>query len=57
MQNGGSDIPKVEGLNESKREFPGGPVIRTLHFHCRGHGSIPGPGTNIPHAAQHGQNK
>ena len=20
------------------REFPGGPVVRTLHFHCRGHG-------------------
>ena len=19
------------------REFPGGPAVRTLHFHCRGH--------------------
>ena len=21
--------------------FPGGPVVKTLHFHCRGHGSNP----------------
>lgn len=21
------------------QEFPGGPVVRTLHFHCRGHES------------------
>ena len=19
------------------RDFPGGPVVKTLHFHCRGH--------------------
>ena len=31
-------------------EFPGGPVVRTRHFHCRGWGSIPGWGTKIPHA-------
>ena len=31
---------------------PGGPVVRTLHFHCRGHGSpiVPGWGTKIQHA-------
>ena len=28
--------------------FPGGPVVTTLHFHCRGHGLIPGQGTKIP---------
>ena len=22
-------------------EFPGGPVVRALHFHCRGHGFNP----------------
>ena len=33
-------------------EFPGGPVVRTQHFHCRGLGSIPGRGTNIPQAVQ-----
>ena len=26
-------------------EFPGGPVVRTLGFHCYGPGSIPGQGT------------
>ena len=25
-----------------KREFPGGPVVRTPHFHCQGSGSISG---------------
>ena len=29
-------------------EFPGGPVVRTWRFHCRGQGSIPGWGTKIP---------
>ena len=36
-------------------EFPGGPVVRTRHFHCRGLGSIPGQGTEIPQAVQRGQ--
>ena len=34
----------------SPREFPGGPVVRTLSFYCRGTGSIPGQGTKILHA-------
>ena len=29
-------------------EFPGGPVVRTPHFHCMD--SMPGQGTNIPQA-------
>ena len=24
-----------------RREFPGGPVVRALRFHCRGHGFDP----------------
>ena len=24
-----------------EREFPGGPMVRTPHFHCRGHGFNP----------------
>ena len=28
------------------------PVVRTLHFYHRGTGSIPDPGTKIPHALQ-----
>ena len=39
-------------------DFPGSPVVRSLHFHCRGHGvpSLVG-GIKILHAAWHGQNK
>ena len=33
------------------RDFPGGPVVKTPRFHCRGCGSIPGWGTNILHTA------
>ena len=32
-------------------------MVRTWHFHCHGPGSIPGQGTKIPQAAQHGQKK
>ena len=28
---------------EEAWEFPGGPMVRTRHFHCHGPGSIPGP--------------
>ena len=39
-------------------DFPGGPVVKTLRFQCRGHGFDPwGQGTKIPHAAQCGQKK
>ena len=41
----------------SSREFPGGPVVMTWCFHCRGPGSIPGQGTEIPEAAWCSQNK
>ena len=30
-------------------DFPGSPVVKTLHFHCRGMSSIPGRGTKILH--------
>ena len=36
-------------------EFPGGSVVRTWYFHCHGLGSIPGWGTKILQAMQHGQ--
>ena len=39
------------------RDFPGGPVVRTLRFHCRGSGSIPGQGTKILQAAKPKQKK
>ena len=37
------------------KDFPGGPVIKTLYFHCRGVGSIPDQGTMILHAEQDGE--
>lgn len=36
---------------EYARDFPGSPVVKTLGFQCRGHGSDPWLGTEIPHAA------
>ena len=30
-------------------DFPGGPVVKALRFHCSGRGAIPGRGTKIPH--------
>lgn len=32
-------------------EYPGGPVVRTLHSHCRGHGFCPWLGNKILQAA------
>ena len=39
------------------RDFPSGPVIKTLCLHCRGTGSNPGQGTKIPYAVWCGQRK
>ena len=47
---------KKAGLKKWFEDFSGGPVVRTPRFHCRGTGSIPGPGTKIPYAARRGQN-
>ena len=37
---------QAEKKKEKKqcREFSGGPVVRALHFHCRGHGFNPWSG-------------
>ena len=43
------------GKNNNIREFPGGPVVRTQHFHCQGQGSIPGWGIKILQTMRHGQ--
>ena len=39
------------------RDFPGSPVVRTLRFHCRAMGLIPGRGTKIPQATWCGPKK
>ena len=33
--------------NEILRDFPHGPMVKSLCFHCKGTGSIPGQGTKI----------
>ena len=38
-------------------EFPAYLVVRIPDFHCCGPGSIPGWGTEIPQAMQHGQKR
>ena len=35
-------------------DFPDGPVVMSLCFHCRGKGLVPGGGSKIPHATWHG---
>ena len=37
-------------LRVTGKDFPGGPVVKTLPFNARGVGSIPSGGTKIPHA-------
>ena len=39
--------------NKQKLEFPGGPVVRTLCFHCRSKDLIPGQATKILHAVEY----
>ena len=38
-------------IKNSMRDFPGGPVVKNLPSSAGDKGSIPGQGTNIPHAA------
>ena len=44
-------------MKKGREGIPGGLVVRILGFHCRGKGSIPGQGTEIPQTAQLGQKK
>ena len=38
--------------DESNRDFPGSPVVKTSPSNAVSAGSIPGPGAKIPHAPQ-----
>ena len=40
---------------KEKREFSGGPMVRTLYFHSEGLGLIPGQGIKILHAKKKGR--
>ena len=49
---------KDEKKKKNLENFPGGPVIKTQHFHHRGHmGSTPGWETKILHTIQPKTNK
>ena len=50
-------IVKNANNKEIYREFPGGPVVRTWHFHCPGSGSTPGWGTEIMHGVDQKKKK
>ena len=39
-------------ITEMCQDFPGGPVAKTLHSQCRGPGSDPWSGNQVPHMAQ-----
>ena len=38
---------RYKGIKHLCGNFPGGPVVKTLHFYSRGIGMIPGQGTKI----------
>ena len=48
---------KPGGRNCTQWEFPGGPVVRTLCFHCRGLDSVPGWKMKILQAKKHSPKK
>ena len=50
-------VSKFLCLKKKKsRDFPGGPVVKTPRFQCRGHWFDPGQGTKIPYAVPCSQN-
>ena len=38
---GKAQVPAVKWIQESIRDFPGGPVVEIPRSHCRGHGFDP----------------
>ena len=47
------NFPWTEMVIENVRDFPGGPVVKTPSYHCRGGaGSVSDEGTKIPHTSQ-----
>ena len=58
---GASETPtfsaSIQTIRKVHWDFPGGPVVRSLHFHCRGFGFNTWSGHYMPHASQHSQKK
>ena len=53
MENAYHIILMEKSRNKKYRDFPSGPVVKTLSFDARGIGSIPGQGTKISQAMRH----
>ena len=51
------DLIKIKKFCTIKDKFPGGPVVRTQCFHCRGLSLIASRGTKILQAVQHVKKK
>ena len=47
----------ISKIKKEQRDFPGGLMVKTRCFHCRGAGSIPGRETKSPRAARRSQKK
>ena len=43
------------GINSGWRDFPVGPVVKTLPSNAGDVGSVPGQGSKVPHAMAYGQ--
>ena len=41
--------------DEDPRDLPGGPVVKTVCFHCKGHRINPWSGNKVLHATGHSQ--
>ena len=57
--NHGTAESQGPALNSKKTQgdFPAGPGVQSMSFHCTGHGLIPGQGTEIPQAEWRRQSK
>ena len=53
MENAYHIILMGKSRNKKYRDFPSGPVVKTLSFDAGDMGSIPGQGTKISQAMQH----
>ena len=53
----GCKLCPLVSFRPSYMDFPGGPAVETLRFHCRGPRFEPWSGTKIPQATRHNQKR
>ena len=49
---GGRRKKDISDLKHKKRDFPASPAVKTLPSNAGGGDSIPGQGTEVPHATE-----